>query len=90
MIFVCPGDFYLDLEVVCRAKTMKTLHDHRAADVDSLSDLVLFNLPRAAGWTLMSMAAKILRAVRVNDYTRRQIENDQPGSHDFWRFLRQF
>ena len=24
------------------------------------------------------------------NYTRRQIKNDQPGSHDFWRFLRQF
>ena len=35
---------------------MKTLPDHRAADVDSLSDLGLFNLPRAAGRTLMSMA----------------------------------
>ena len=23
-------------------------------------------------------------------YTRRQIKNDQPGSHDFWRFLCQF
>ena len=23
-------------------------------------------------------------------YTRRQIKNDQPGSHDFRRFLRQF
>ena len=23
-------------------------------------------------------------------YTRRQIKNDQPGSHDFWRFIRQF
>ena len=67
MIFVCPRDFYLDLEVVRRAKTMETLPDHRAADGDSLSDLVLFNLPRAAGRTLMSMAAKILRAARVND-----------------------
>ena len=36
---------------------MKTSPDHRAADVDSLSDLGLFNLPRAAGRTLMSMAA---------------------------------
>ena len=43
MIFVCPGDFQLDLEVVRRAKTMKTLPKHRAADVDSLSDLGLFN-----------------------------------------------
>ena len=24
-----------------------------------------------------------------HDYTRRQIKNDQPGSHDIWRFLRQ-
>ena len=24
------------------------------------------------------------------NYTRRQIKNDQPGSHDFRRFLRQF
>ena len=36
---------------------MKTLPDHRVADVDSLSDLGLFNLPLAAGRTLMSMAA---------------------------------
>ena len=26
---------------------------------------------------------------RETDYTRRQIKNDQPGSHVFWRFLRQ-
>ena len=26
----------------------------------------------------------------LTDYTRRQIKNDQPGSHDFRRFLRQF
>ena len=39
-----------------RAKTMKTLPDHQAADVDSLSDLGLFYLPWGAGWTLMSMA----------------------------------
>ena len=38
---------------------MKTLPDHRAADVYSLSDLGLFTLPRAAGRTLMSMAALI-------------------------------
>ena len=43
--------------MVRRAKTMKTLPDHRAADVDSLSDLGLFNLPRAAGQTLMLIAA---------------------------------
>ena len=55
MIFVCPGDFELDLVVVRRAKTMKTLPDHRAADVDCLSNLGLFNLPRAAGRMLMSM-----------------------------------
>ena len=36
---------------------MKTLPDLRAADVDSLSDLGLFNLPPAAGRMLMSMAA---------------------------------
>ena len=36
---------------------MKTSPDHRAADVDSLSALGLFNLPRAASQTLMSMAA---------------------------------
>ena len=35
---------------------MKTLPDLRAAVVDSLSDLVLFNLPQAAGRTLMSIA----------------------------------
>ena len=35
---------------------MKTSPDHRAADMDSLSDLGLFNLPQAAGRTLMSMA----------------------------------
>ena len=34
---------------------MKTLPDHRA-DLDSLLDLGLFNLPRAVGRTLMSMA----------------------------------
>ena len=39
-----------------RAKTMKILPDHRAEDVDSLSDLGLFNLSWAAGRTLMSMA----------------------------------
>ena len=38
---------------------MKTLPDHLAADVDSLSDLGLFNLPRAAGRTLISMAAQV-------------------------------
>ena len=42
--------------MVCRAKTVKILPDHQAVDVDSLSDLGLFNLPRAAGWALMSMA----------------------------------
>ena len=42
--------------MVRRAKTMKTLPDHWAADVDSLPDLGLFNLPWAAGRTLMSMA----------------------------------
>ena len=26
----------------------------------------------------------------VQRYTLHQIKNDQPGSHDFWRFLRQF
>ena len=41
------------------AKTMKSLPDHRAADVDSLSDLGLFNLSRAAGRTLMSMAVTL-------------------------------
>ena len=55
MIFVCPGDFQLDLEVVSKAETMKTLPTTRAADMDSLSDLGLFNLPRAAGGTLMSL-----------------------------------
>ena len=47
MIFVCPGDFKLDLDLVRRAKTMKYLLDHRAADVDSLS-----------GRTLLSMAER--------------------------------
>ena len=42
--------------VAKHAKTMKTLPDHWAADVDSLSDLGLFNLPLAVGRTLMSMA----------------------------------
>ena len=55
MIFVCPGDFQLDLEVERRAKTMKILPDHREANVDSLSGL--FDVPRAAGRTVMSMAA---------------------------------
>ena len=37
---------------------MKALPDHLAADdVDSLSSLGFFNLPQAAGRTLMSMAA---------------------------------
>ena len=36
---------------------MKTLPTNRADDVDSSSDLSLFNLPRAAGRTVMSMAA---------------------------------
>ena len=44
------------VHVVLRAKTMKTLPDHQAADVDSLYDLGLFNLPRVADRTLMSMA----------------------------------
>ena len=57
MIFVCPSDFQLDLKVERRAKTMKTLPDHREGNVDSLSDLGLFNVPRAAGRTVMSMAA---------------------------------
>ena len=43
------------------AKTMKTSPDHRAANVDSLSDLGLFNLPRTAGQTLMSMAEKAMQ-----------------------------
>ena len=43
---------------------MKTLPDHRAADVDSLSDLGLFNLPQAAGQTLMSMAALVQRRIQ--------------------------
>ena len=43
--------------MVHRAKTMKTLPDHRSANVDSLYDLGLFTLPRAAGGTVMSMAA---------------------------------
>ena len=43
--------------MVHRAKSMKTLADHQAANMDSLSDLGLFNLPLAAGRTLMTMAA---------------------------------
>ena len=39
---------------------MITLPDHREADVDSLSDLGLFNLPRAAGRALMSIAVNII------------------------------
>ena len=60
--------------MVHRAKTMKTLPEHRATDVNSLSDLGLFNLPRAAGRTLMSMAAsdlfliwQICSAMSAND-----------------------
>ena len=34
---------------------MKTLPDHRAADVDSLSNLGFFNLLWAAGRTLMAV-----------------------------------
>ena len=44
--------------MVLRAKTIKALPDHLAADdVDSLSNLGFFTLPQAAGQTLMSMAA---------------------------------
>ena len=43
--------------MVGRAKTMKTLPDHPGGHVDSLSDLGLFNLPRVAGRTVMSMTA---------------------------------
>ena len=32
----------------------------------------------------------ICSALMVKVNTRRQIKNDQPGSYDFWRFLRQF
>ena len=39
---------------------MKISLTTRAADVDSLSDLGLFNLPRAVGRTLMVMAVIIL------------------------------
>ena len=52
--------------MVRRAKTMKTLPDHQAADVDSLSDLGLFNLPRVAGRTLMSMAVHVAVIVQHN------------------------
>ena len=45
---------------------MKTLPDHRAADVHSLSDLGLFNLPPAAGRTLMSMAVHVAVIVQRN------------------------
>ena len=41
------------------AETMKTLPDHQAADVDSSSNLGLFNLPWAAGQTSMSMAVVV-------------------------------
>ena len=30
------------------------------------------------------------RFEKTGAYTRRQIKNDEPGSHDFRRFLRQF
>ena len=40
-----------------RAKSLKTLLDHPGGHVDSLSDLSLFNLPRVAVRTVMSMAA---------------------------------
>ena len=39
---------------------MKTSPDHKAADVDNLSEPGLFNLPRAAGRTLMSMTANLM------------------------------
>ena len=65
--------------VVRLAKTMKTLPDHQAADVDSLSDLGFFNLPRGAGLTLMSMAASFIKVEgseeffsRANKYLFRQ------------------
>ena len=46
---------------------MKTLPDHRATHVDSLSDLGLFNLPRVAGRTLVSMAGVVLgKSARSN------------------------
>ena len=48
--------------MIHRAKTMKTLPDHRATDVDNLSNLGLFDLPRAAGRTLMSMAAIVVQS----------------------------
>ena len=41
------------------AKITKTSPHHRVADVDSLSDLGLFNLPRAAGGTVMSMTMAV-------------------------------
>ena len=31
-----------------------------------------------------------VRKMSITCYTRRQIKNDQPGSHDFRRFLCQF
>ena len=58
----------IDLEVIRRAKTMKTLPDHRPDDVDSLSDLCLFNLPRAAGRMSMSMAALLHHCSRFICY----------------------
>ena len=62
------------------------------------------SLSNGGGWSKMKVtfsvsSQSILKGLSRNfvtiiiyylDYTRHQIKNDQPGSHDFWRFLRQF
>ena len=58
VIFVCPGDF----KTGHGSDTANRIYENftQAVNVDSLSDLGLFNLPRVAGWWLMSMAVHIL------------------------------
>ena len=53
VIFVCLVTFNWTWNWYIGLKLYTTT---QAADVDSLSDLGLFNLPRAAGQTLLSMA----------------------------------
>ena len=64
MIFVSPGDFNWTWKWYVGLKLRKFYPATQAADVDSLSDLGLFNLPRAADLTLLSMAVDILTGFR--------------------------
>ena len=47
------------------------------------------NMPLIKGNMALARGNMVLRHVRKS-YSRRQIKNDQPGSHDFRRFLRHF